>query len=113
MIGLCTDLTISQGEKETMKIYMFLAVALFLTSEFSLGAPKAGTRKKILTQEKMIKAKKGAASTNIDFEAVDISGERKLPLGSSINQTRANKDGGFVKLRTEWHSEMIQSASSL
>lgn len=95
-----------------MKIYIFLAAALFVLSEVSSAAPKRA-RKKILTQEKMIKAKKGAASTNIDFEAVDISGERKLPLGSSINQTRANKDGGFVKLRTEWHSEMIQSASSL
>jgi hypothetical protein len=61
----------------------------------------------------MIRSKKGSASTKINFDAVDISGERKLPLGSSVNQTRANKDGGFVKLRTEWHSEMIQSASSL
>ncbi|MEI8025306.1 MAG: hypothetical protein WCI18_03055 [Pseudomonadota bacterium] len=96
-----------------MKLYFFLAMVLLVASESSLAASKAGSRKKIITQEKMIKSKKGSASTKIDFEAVDISGERKLPLGSSINQTRANKDGGFVKLRTEWHSEMIQSASSL
>jgi hypothetical protein len=96
-----------------MKLFFFLAMVLLVASESSLAASKAGSRKKIITQEKMIKSKKGSASTKIDFEAVDISGERKLPLGSSINQTRANKDGGFVKLRTEWHSEMIQSASSL
>ena len=93
--------------------FFFLAMVLFISSGNSLAASKGSSRKKIITQEKMIKSKKGSASTKIDFEAVDISGERKLPLGSSINQTRANKDGGFVKLRTEWHSEMIQSASSL
>jgi len=96
-----------------MKLFFFLAMFLLVATESSLAASKASSRKKIITQEKMIKSKKGSASTKIDFEAVDISGERKLPLGSSINQTRANKDGGFVKLRTEWHSEMIQSASSL
>ena len=100
-------------EMRNMKLYFFLAMVLLIASESSLAASKSNSRKKIITQEKMIKSKKGAASTKIDFEAVDISGERKLPLGSSINQTRANKDGGFVKLRTEWHSEMIQSASSL
>lgn len=100
-------------EMRNMKLFFFLAMVLLIASESSLAASKSGSRKKIITQEKMIKSKKGVASTKIDFEAVDISGERKLPLGSSINQTRANKDGGFVKLRTEWHSEMIQSASSL
>jgi len=98
---------------EPMKLFMCLAMAFCFLSDGAFAAPKAGARKKIITQEKMIRSKKGSASTKINFEAVDISGERKLPLGSSVNQTRANKDGGFVKLRTEWHSEMIQSASSL
>ena len=99
----------------TMKALYVLSTLLILVGDLAYGAPGSsrGTRKRILTQEKLVKAAKGSASTNINFDAVDISGERKMPLGSNINQTRSNKDGGFVKIRTEWHEEMVQSASSL
>jgi hypothetical protein len=107
------DVIIAQGGI-MMRLIAIFTFALFIGDvAFSASGSSRGSRKKILTQEKMVKSGKGTSSTKINFDAVDISGERKMPLGSNINQTRSNKDGGFVKIRTEWHEEMVQSASSL
>ena len=40
----------------------------------------AKARKRILSDEKVLKSKKGRSKTNLDFDAVDISGQRKTPL---------------------------------
>lgn len=69
-------------------------------------------RQKILSREKSYKSK-GPSATSIDFDAVDISGARKDPLGSLVNQGRANLEYDFVKIRLRWHPEMVQSAASL
>jgi len=50
---------------------------------------------------------------NIDFDAVDIAGERKTPLGTLVNNNKLDKNYDFVKIRLRWHPEMVQSASSL
>ncbi len=50
---------------------------------------------------------------NIDFDAVDIGGQRKAPMGTLINQNKSEKEYDFVKIRLRWHPEMVQSASSL
>jgi hypothetical protein len=76
-------------------------------------APKRGntapSRNKILTKEKVT----SGTSTNLDFDATDIGGMRKTPLGTLVNQTKADMGYDFVKIRTEWHNEMSQSAASL
>ena len=57
------------------------------------------------------KSKKG--KTNIDFDAVDIDGRRKLPTGVAITKNRERHDYDLIKLRLRWHPEMIQSTTSL
>ena len=73
------------------------------------SAPK-GMKAKHLTGEATLKTKD---QSKIDFEAADIGGERKTPLGTMINQNKADKNYDFVKIRLRWHPEMVQSASAL
>ena len=76
------------------------------------GAPKAkrGVREKHITREAVLKSKD---QNKIDFDSVDIGGERKSPMGTLINQNKSDKNYDFVKVRLRWHPEMVQSASSL
>ena len=69
-----------------------------------------GVREKHIVREG--RTKKGD-QRNIDFDAVDISGERKTPLGTMVNNNKLDKNYDFVKIRLRWHPEMVQSASSL
>ena len=92
--------------------YFVLLWSLSLMGSHASAAEKKA-RQKIISAEKVVKSKKGARSTSIDFDSVDISGERKMPLGSTVMQTRGYKDGSLIKVRHDWHNEMIQSASSL
>ena len=73
---------------------------------------KSKSRKKIISSEKTFKARKGR-STKIDFDEVDISGQRKDPMGSLVGSARNQKELNLIQIRREWHKEMIQSASSL
>lgn len=70
-------------------------------------------RQRILSSEKSFKSQKGASKTNLDFDEVDISGQRKTPLGSMVGSTRDKKGFNFIEVRREWHNEMVQSASRL
>lgn len=67
-------------------------------------------REKFITREATLK---GKDQKNLDFEAADIGGVRKAPLGSLIGKSNADKNYDFVKIRLRWHPEMVQSASSL
>lgn len=67
-------------------------------------------REKHINREAVVKSKD---AKNIDFDAVDIGGQRKTPMGTLINQNKADKNYDFVKIRLRWHPEMVQSASSL
>lgn len=69
-----------------------------------------GAREKFITREATLK---GKDQKNLDFDAVDIGGQRKTPMGTLINQNKADKNYDFVKIRLRWHPEMVQSASSL
>jgi hypothetical protein len=69
-----------------------------------------GVREKYINREATIK---GKDSKSIDFDDVDIGGERKTPMGTLVNQNKADKNYDFVKIRLRWHPEMVQSASSL
>jgi|GEM_PF-1386504 len=70
----------------------------------------APAREKHIVREGRTKNKD---SRNIDFDAVDIGGERKTPLGTLVNNNKLDKNYDFVKIRLRWHPEMVQSASSL
>ena len=80
-----------------------------ITKGSSTTAPK-GMKAKHLNGEATLK---GKDSNKVDFEAADIGGERKTPLGTLINQNKADKNYDFVKIRLSWHPEMVQSASAL
>jgi predicted PP-loop superfamily ATPase len=70
---------------------------------------KGSREKHIVREGKTV----GKDTRNIDFDAVDIGGQSKTPLGTLINQNKADKNYDFVKIRLRWHPEMVQSASSL
>lgn len=77
-------------------------------------AKKGGAREKFITREaKSAKAGKAGDKTKVNFDEVDISGQRKTPLGDMVNNNRLKKDYDFIKIRQRWHPEMIESAASL
>ncbi len=101
-------------------IKMLLCVVALASAPVSYGkagaskgtttkAPK-GTKARHLTGEATMK---GKDQSKVDFEAADIGGERKTPMGTLINQNKADKNYDFVKIRLRWHPEMVQSATSL
>ena len=71
------------------------------------------SRERRLSTEREVRTSPGGASTTIDFDSIDIGGERKTPVGAMVNQTKSDMDYDFVKIRMRWHPEMIQSAASL
>ena len=81
-----------------------------LLAEAKTSRSGKGVREKHIVREG--RTKKGD-QRNIDFDAVDISGERKTPLGTMVNNNKLDKNYDFVKIRLRWHPEMVQSASSL
>jgi len=73
-------------------------------------AGKAGVREKHISREQTVRSRD---QTKLDFDAADIGGQRKAPMGSFLNQNRADKEYDFVKIRLRWTPEMVQSSSSL
>ena len=82
----------------------------FLTTLVPTESAWAKGREKFITRE--AKSAKGD-KTKVNFDEVDIGGQRKTPLGSLVNNNRLDKNYDFIKLRQRWHPEMIESASSL
>jgi hypothetical protein len=74
--------------------------------------PATKTRERRISTEREVRTG-GNASTSINFDAIDIAGERKNPLGSLVSQSKSDMDYDFVKIRMRWHPEMVQSAASL
>lgn len=100
--------------KVSLRVTFFTLVLGFLGgSPEVLAAGKKGgkgVRERVITREASLKSKD---QKQLDFEEVDISGQRKSPMGTLINQNKSEKEYDFVKIRTRWHPEMVQSASSL
>ena len=99
-------------------IYYFINLAILaLLSQFSeIGIAKEkkaapGQREKIISREGRSKVSKD--KTKVDFEDTDISGARKAPMASMLNNTKAKKEYDMVPIRMDWKPEMVQSASSL
>lgn len=93
-------------------LLLALLVGMSVATAVAKPAKKSakGTREKFINREATLK---GKDSKSIDFDDVDIGGERKTPMGTLINQNKADKNYDFVKIRLRWHPEMVQSASSL
>ncbi len=107
------------------KLLMVLA-ALGINMGFNLGfigvsldtawAKEGKGREKFITREgKSSAGGKGSKgdSTKVNFDEVDIGGQRKTPLGTLVTNNKNSRDYDFIKLRQRWHPEMIESASSL
>jgi hypothetical protein len=96
------------------KVLAFGIMLALLASGNAYAAPKkggkGGTREKHISREAVVK---GKDASKIDFDSVDIGGQRKTPMGSIVSQSKADKNYDFVKIRLRWHPEMVQSASSL
>jgi hypothetical protein len=73
----------------------------------SAADTKSGMREKHIVRE--AKGKKGDKG-KIDFEGVDIAGQRRSPYGSVVTNEQPDKNYDFVKLRLNWHDEMTHSA---
>lgn len=98
----------------TSRLILALLIALGGSSDILAQAAKkkstANGRERYMIREGRVK---GRDTTKIDMEAADITGAAKTPMGTLINQNKADKNYDFIKLRLNWHPEMIQSASSL
>lgn len=80
--------------------------ALLGAADVAVAKDTGGGRSKYLkSAEKRVKANK----TKVDFEAAEIGGARKTPLGQMINQNNAEKDYDFVRIRRNWHNQMVES----
>lgn len=51
--------------------------------------------------------------TEIDFEAVDIEGRTKKPMQSLITEQTRAIFNPLVRIRKEWHLEMIESVDDI
>lgn len=96
------------------KLLLVLAALGFTGATFDTAWAKGEKgREKFITREG--KSSKGAKGdkTTVNFDEVDIGGQRKTPLGTLVTNNKNSKDYDFIKLRQRWHPEMIESASSL
>lgn len=73
------------------------------------AASGSKVREKNIIREKQYKGKQ----SKIDFDSVDIVGEKKTPYGSALTQRESDKNVSLIKIRKHWHQEMVQSTSSL
>jgi hypothetical protein len=89
-----------------------ILIAFALAPVASENAWAKGREKFITREAKSAKGGKGD-KTKVNFDEVDIGGQRKTPLGSLVNNNRLDRNYDFIKLRQRWHPEMIESASSL
>ena len=61
-------------------------------------------------QAKRVKFKK---DTKVDFDDELIEGGVKNPFSSMINSRDGDNKSGFVRIRKEWHDQMIMSINGL
>lgn len=99
-----------------MQLKIKSSIIIGACSVFMAFASNASSQTTKKSREKHIVregASKKGSSNYIDFDKADISGQRKTPLGSMINQGVSDKNYDFIRIRFDWHGEMAQSARSL
>ena len=94
---------------------MPIVIIVSLVGLFPLTAQAAGKKVRKLPGQKNLTVEKtiNRDRKKIDFDSMTIDGQRRVPLGTLINQKQADKQYEFVKIRLRWRQEMIQSASNL
>lgn len=67
-------------------------------------------RRRVMTSEKRVTLKRGrGGKTNINFDEIDITGERRDPALSFIKSESQGEGRDLVQIRKEWHDSMINS----
>ncbi len=100
------------------KLFSFSIISVFFINSSIVAAPShlgedaKKSRERTIIHEKKVKFKKGERTT-LNFDAANISGEVKMPLGSRVESIQSDKSYDFVRVRTRWTPEMAQSASTL
>ena len=94
---------------------MPIVIIVSLVGVFPLTTQAAGKKVRKLPGQKNLTVEKtiNRDRKKIDFDSMTIDGQRRVPLGTLINQKQADKQYEFVKIRLRWRQEMIQSASNL
>lgn len=72
---------------------------------------KAPARNSSMEQSKKFKI--GKDHTSVDFDDASIEGQAKNPFGSMLNSRDQDFNKGFIKLRYNWHDQMLISASGM
>ena len=82
----------------------FIAVTFFvLLLSFPAYGQEENEDRKIVYQER----------TEIDFDAMEVTGELVKPQGSVITDRKRAKFDSFIKLRVNWDKEMKKSLKEI
>jgi hypothetical protein len=95
-----------------------VGIACFTLSTAAMAQPekKGGSnsspaaRAQSLEPSKKVKFKD---KTSVDFDDANIDGSVKNPFGSIIQSRDQGFDKGFIKIRYNWHDQMVMSLSGL
>lgn len=94
-----------------------LSILLSAPTLFAKGKKKSSgdapveDGKRNLSSEGVVE-KRGRSSV-VDFDETSITGVRKNPMGTMIEQSKGDRGSDFIEVRKNWHMEMIQTANSL
>ena len=89
---------------------VFLAACVISMAGVAQGQSK-GKQKTSLEAQKKFKVSKD--KTAVDFDEASIEGQAKNPFGSLLNSRDQDFNKGFIKLRYNWHDQMLISASGM
>lgn len=66
-------------------------------------------RQRVISSEKRYSQSGVNKDTNIDFDEIDITGQRKDPGVGFVRTTVTKRGRDFVNIRREWHDAVVQS----
>ncbi len=99
-----------------MRIGAAACVLCSLGVAWADAPPKGGADsapKKASSLEGQGKSVKYKNHTSIDMDEANIDGSFKAPFASSLEHKKEDFNSGFIKLRTDFHDQMIKSVSGL
>jgi hypothetical protein len=91
---------------------MLLSFSFILNVSNALAQKPAGNTgtRPSLEVSKKIKFKE---KTELNFDEANIDGTFKTPFGTLLNNRDQDFNKGFIKLRTNWHDQMVTSVSGI
>lgn len=98
-----------------------VALSLFLTPSAAEAKPRSGSRlvaaestgKPTNSSDGQARRVKFKKDTKVDFDDALIEGGVKTPFSSMVGSRDGDNKSGFVKIRKEWHDQMIMSVNGL